>query len=117
MKFPLDFSGCENNIKLYPDSMEPIGDDWVFMACCDGQDFLYASGELGKEFEGHFCCHLSGYSWTEIPLTNANAKVLRRLFPFTAPVRVLGKDRSIGCGDRLGNATPGHISAVLPYDV
>ena len=117
MKLPFDFSLCEKNLKLYPDSVQSINDDWVFMATRDGTDFLYASGETGKQFNGSVCFENSDLSWMEIPLTNINATVLRRLFPFTAPVRVLGKERSIGCGDRLGNATPGHIMATLPYDV
>ena len=116
MKLPFDFSACEKKLELYPDSVQSIGDDWVFMADCEGQDFIYASGDIGKEFEGTPCCKNSNLVWTEIPLTNANAKVLRRLFSCTAPIRVLGKDRSIGCGDRLGNATPGHIDAIMPYD-
>ena len=116
MKLPFDFSACEKKLKIYPDSVHSIGEDWVFMADFEGKDFLYASGNLGKEFEGSPCCKNSDLDLTEIPLTNKNAKVLRRIFPFTAPVRVLGKERSIGCGDRLGNATPGHIRAVLPYD-
>jgi hypothetical protein len=42
---------------------------------------------------------------------HANAVELRRQLPFTAP-RLLGLGRCIGCGDRLGNATPGHVRAV-----
>ena len=42
-------------------------------------------------------------------LTHENARVLRELFPFTAPSKVLSSDRSCGVGDRLGIAGPGHI--------
>ena len=45
------------------------------------------------------------------PTNHANAVALRRTLPFTAP-RVLGIRKSIGCGDRLGLATPGHIRAL-----
>jgi len=45
------------------------------------------------------------------PRTPANAAALRRALPFTAPI-VLGDRPSIGTGDRLGLATPGHIRAV-----
>ena len=117
MKLPFDFSVGEEKLDIYPDSTQTFGDDWVFLAAHDGQDWLYASGETGSHFEGHSFFQNSGYNWTKIPLTSTNVAVLRRLFPFTAPVRVLGNDRSIGCGDRLGNATPGHVMAVLPYDV
>lgn len=45
------------------------------------------------------------------PLEHANAVALRRALPFLTP-RTLGPQRSIGCGDRLGLATPGHVRAV-----
>jgi hypothetical protein len=42
---------------------------------------------------------------------HGNAVGLRRHLPFTSP-GVLGLRGSIGCGDRLGLATPGHVRAV-----
>jgi len=42
-------------------------------------------------------------------LTHECALALRNLFPFTAPSKVLSRDRSFGVGDRLGIAGPGHI--------
>ena len=45
-----------------------------------------------------------------------NAALLRKLFPFTAPRRVLEKERTIGVGDRLGIASPGHIRVFKEYD-
>jgi hypothetical protein len=45
------------------------------------------------------------------PTDHTNARALRAALPFTAP-RVLGLQLSIGCGDRLGLATPGHVRAV-----
>ncbi|MDR1586984.1 MAG: tagaturonate epimerase family protein [Treponema sp.] len=50
------------------------------------------------------------------PLNHENANILRKLFPFTAPSRVLRKERSFGLGDRLGIATPGHIKLFEKYD-
>jgi len=41
----------------------------------------------------------------------ANAAALRRALPFTAPQAIAGRP-SIGLGDRLGVATPGHVRAV-----
>lgn len=41
----------------------------------------------------------------------ANAAALRKVLPFTAPV-VVGLKTSVGMGDRLGLATPGHLKAV-----
>lgn len=44
------------------------------------------------------------------PCSRANAEMLRTTFPWTNPVP-LGTESAIGCGDRLGLATPGHIRA------
>lgn len=50
------------------------------------------------------------------PCSPANARRLRATFPWTAP-RPLGRVSAIGCGDRLGLATPGHIQACRATDV
>ena len=44
------------------------------------------------------------------PCSAENARLLREQFPWTGPTP-LGKAPAIGCGDRLGLATPGHIRA------
>ncbi len=49
------------------------------------------------------------------PLTAENATALRVVFPWLQP-RVLGLVKSVGCGDRIGLATPGHVQAVRHYD-
>ena len=49
------------------------------------------------------------------PLDHANAEALRKAFPFTAPVPVLKNKKTIGLGDRLGLATPGHIGVLKGY--
>lgn len=51
------------------------------------------------------------------PLNENNAAVLRRYFPWTAPVSLRNRKTTIGCGDRLGLATAGHIAAVSEFDV
>ena len=48
--------------------------------------------------------------------SRANGKALRRLFPWTAPSAVGKRDVTVGCGDRLGLATPGHVQAFRPHD-
>jgi len=45
------------------------------------------------------------------PLSKANAAALRLRLPWLRP-QPLGMRKSIGCGDRLGSATPGHVRAV-----
>ncbi len=46
------------------------------------------------------------------PLSAANAAVLRQRLPWLCP-QPLGLRRSLGSGDRLGLATPGHLRAVV----
>ena len=50
-------------------------------------------------------------SLTMASATAANAATLRKVLPFLVP-QPLGLRKSVGCGDRLGLATPGHIRAV-----
>lgn len=48
------------------------------------------------------------------PASSKNAKALRQILPYLAP-RPLGLAKSIGCGDRLGFATPGHAKALESF--
>ena len=112
---PFDFSVLEKKTELYPASVNRFGDDWVFMARDAEQDWLFASGEARRGFVG--AAHKAdAVSWVQAPLSGENAKALRDMFPFTSPAPVLKNDRTIGLGDRLGIATPGHIMALETYD-
>lgn len=99
---------------VYPLSVNAVDGGTVFMAEDAGETVIVAVGKdwdfTGVEFE------VEGIACVAAPLTHANAEVLRKLFPFTAPVRVLGKDRSVGVGDRLGIAAFGHIRVFQEYD-
>jgi hypothetical protein len=75
---------------------------------------LHAGAALAGEFAGEAQeVSLDGSRLTLVlcPTDHANALALRRALPFTAPL-TLGLHKSIGCGDRLGLATPGHVRAV-----
>lgn len=67
---------------------------------------LRIRGQLPRGFHGE----QQGDCW-HCPLDAVNAAALRRELPWTAP-RPLGLRKSVGCGDRLGLATPGHVRAV-----
>ena len=69
-----------------------------------GRETARFSGEAG---DGLLLC----------PLTANNAKELMRLFPYTKPQSHRGHPFSIGLGDRLGLATPGHVRAIAGFDV
>ena len=49
------------------------------------------------------------------PLSAANAAALRQHFPWTRPVSLRKMRTSIGCGDRLGLASAGHIAAIREF--
>ena len=50
-------------------------------------------------------------------LSPGNTLSIMELFPFTRPVSILNYPMTIGTGDRLGLATPGHIRAVKKFRV
>lgn len=80
----------------------------------DGTDFILVVGDgsLGNEMEGD-----NGNGYRLCPLSHHNRLVLNQYFPFTRPVPRGKKGASIGLGDRLGIATPGHVKAVEEKDI
>ncbi len=72
---------------------------------------LRVTGALPAGFHGE----QQGDVWI-CPLDAANAGSLRAALPWTAPTTV-GLRKSVGCGDRLGLATPGHVAAVRDGDM
>ena len=52
-----------------------------------------------------------GFELTGMDVTHDSANLLRQTLPWTAP-RLVGLNCSVGLGDRLGLATPGHVRAV-----
>jgi hypothetical protein len=86
----------------------------VFMAkdtAPGGEDFLVIAGK-NHGFKGEPLAD----GKIKASLSHENANILRRLFPFTVPSRVLRRERSFGLGDRLGIAAPGHIKLFERYD-
>jgi hypothetical protein len=80
------------------------------LAATDAGDRLLIRGAeaAGVGFEGE----PAGGGTLSCPTTNANAALLRRHFPWLAPSSFRGRPHSLGLGDRLGLASPGHIRAV-----
>ncbi len=101
------------NYGVYPESINEVNGDYVFMVRGEDADYLVATGKAADKFVGKKKL-FSNYK--VIAKTHENAIVLREMFPFTAPVPVLKKLRSFGVGDRLGIATPGHLRVFKEYD-
>ncbi len=100
---------------VYPESVNAVQGDYVFMVAGEKEDFLVATGKAASAFEGEtVSCDTCTYVLA--PKTHKNANALRQMFPFTAPVPVLKKQRTFGVGDRLGIATPGHLRVFKEYD-
>ncbi len=97
----LDIPGLD----LYPRSVTETEGATYFLARRGGHKVLGVIGEADG---------LTGERQGELllcPLTAENAAALRRRLPWLRP-QPLGLVPSVGCGDRLGLATPGHIRAV-----
>ena len=103
------------NLKVYPLSVNQNAESVYFMINCGSEDKLVIIGSDATNFEGQAGAN-NGVSYTICPLNHHNALELKKVFAFTAPIRVLGKKRSFGLGDRLGIATPGHIRLFKEYD-
>ncbi|MDR2633286.1 MAG: tagaturonate epimerase family protein [Treponema sp.] len=103
--------------EVYEKSMHPVGSSVVCMARDVDETLIICVSQGGAAESLGFTGQDLGDGRLRVPLTHENACVLRRLFPFTAPVRGLRRGRSFGVGDRLGIATPGHIRVFEHYDV
>lgn len=101
--------------QAYPKSFHQTEDTWVFMQASETSDELVAYGRKANLFKG-IQQEVKGLPLVISKLTFENGQVLRQLFPFTKPVPVLQKQRSVGLGDRLGLATPGHARVFEEYD-
>ena len=100
---------CAAGCTVYETSPAAAGNT----ACAVARDargkFLAVGGDAsafsGEACQGYFRC----------PMNNENAAALQALFPWTKPVSHRGHPFTIGLGDRLGLATPGHVRAIAPY--
>lgn len=70
---------------------------------------------LADPFQGKCYPHTSTLKICDLSPQNGNC--LMELFPFTKPVSLREHKSTIGTGDRLGVATPGHIRAVQKFRV
>jgi hypothetical protein len=99
---------------IYPKSINHINGGMVFMVDEGNHDILVAVGG-DFDFEGTKVSY-KGHTYVKAHLNHNNAVKLRELFPFTAPTRVLTHNKTLGVGDRLGIACPGHIHAFEQYN-
>jgi len=103
-----------DGIMVYTESLSSYMGTKVVMFRQDALKFLVAVGQ-GELYEALTGFDNNGYK-IAFP-THENRLVLNRFFPYTAPVANTEHRTSVGLGDRLGLATPGHIRAVKDTDI
>ena len=103
---------------IYRHSIQGRGGVLHFIGVTGEEKSLYLVGEkaVPSGFEG-VSARIAGFSVLKAALSPRNAKCLHEVFPFTAPVSLRERKTTIGCGDRLGLATAGHLRAAARYDI
>ena len=112
-EFPIDL------IKIYPKSVCPLnGLTCGLIRTTEGKK-LVVTGEksrvLSDDFQGKYYHQSSSLKVCD--LSPENTECLMTLFPYTRPVSLREHPITIGTGDRLGVATPGHIRAIQKFNV
>jgi hypothetical protein len=105
--------------KIYPKSFtSKKGLTYGLIRTADGKK-LIVWGEkdpvLADPFQGKCYRETTTVKICDLSLQNANC--LMELFPFAKPVSLREHKTTMGTGDRLGVASPGHIRAVQKYRV
>ena len=96
-------------LKVYPKSVSEAGDAVYFLGRRGLEKLL---GTIGDDrVAGQTVGMAGGRPVIVGPTDHANAHAVRAALPWTAP-RLVGLSASLGLGDRLGIATPGHVRAV-----
>ena len=108
----LDKLHQDGSLYVYPRSAEEAEGTCcaIILAGEEKEKLLAVAGEkadtfAGEEVDGIKLCGL----------TAENAKALMALFPYTRPVSHKDHPFTMGLGDRLGLATPGHVRAMEAY--
>ncbi|MEN6571943.1 MAG: tagaturonate epimerase family protein [Anaerolineaceae bacterium] len=111
-----DFELLHSNLNFFPRSfIRKAGQEFALANTSAGRR-LVILGNFNNEtgFEGELS-ELDGRPLLIAPLNAQNASALRRCVDWLNP-RLLGLQTSIGMGDRIGLATPGHVRAIRAAD-
>jgi len=110
----------ENNGSVYAESVHKLGEGMVMLARDDEKRFLVAVAPrrkaLADGIEGEIV-DLAEAVAVIAPLSAKNAAAIRQLFPWCAPQSLRSRRTTVGCGDRLGMATRGHIAAAKKFQL
>src|SRR5699024_1096386 len=103
-----------NEIKIYKSSLHNYEETNFIMVKYDGIKYIIAVGEgsLFNDLTGELIRNDAKLC----DLSHENRLVLNDYFEFTKPQAFGRKQTTIGLGDRLGVATPGHVLAMNKTD-
>jgi hypothetical protein len=110
----------ESKLSFYKDSVHKINDAIVAMARDYKSRFIMVVSERQDGIISEFSGEQIGDGDViarKCPLNEHNAKIIRKFFPWTAPISLRDRKTTVGCGDRLGLATAGHIAAAKQFEV
>ena len=107
----------QDGVHVYKNSVHRLKDRIYLVAALDGNKSLFLASEKGpsSDFQGE-SINGDGMTLQSCPLSWENYQALAALFPFTEPISLRRKRTTVGFGDRLGLATPGHIQAIESYN-
>ncbi|MEH7386250.1 tagaturonate epimerase family protein [Bacillus sp. JJ1521] len=108
-------SEFDGEVKVYEKSFTQHDNVSLVMVRDQQQKWILAAGEgaLFDELEGIVIAE----NGKACPLTHENRLVLNRHFDYTVPRAFGTKIATMGLGDRLGLASPGHIETVRDHNV
>lgn len=108
---------AQQGARIYVRSLNLKDGILYFIGVEESEKSLYLASE--KSFASPFRgdeSHDGGLYLLKAELSAENASLLHHFFPFTQPRSLRNERTTIGCGDRLGLATPGHLRAIEGYD-
>lgn len=117
-KRALEGASLEGLENVYAQSLAAAGGDKAVMVKIDGARKLLVvgGGELYAALKGEEKAE-EGVAFKVCPLTNENRLTLNAFFEYTRPRAIGTQMATIGLGDRLGLASPGHIKTVAGRNV
>lgn len=109
--------GLKEKYAIYDSSVNSTESASCFIAINDKKKVLIVTGGSKiSEFEG-VNENVDGLKIKVCPLSVKNSKVIQSIFSFTNPTSAKNHDVSMGLGDRLGLASPGHIKLVKDKNI
>ncbi len=101
--------------KIFEASARHLGETWYVLAELADENWLLIIGKADTAFSGKL--EKAGeLIFMRCDLNHENCCALKLRFPYTAPVSLKGKKKSIGLGDRLGLVTGAQLKALEGTD-